>query len=144
MPRWECGSLRTKSQLRALVSKYELGKDAARDAADNAKILSQKIKALIIRHGDVQGNVTNTWTKMTTEERNCMVKDLHAIAPWLEAFEKHWGSDWLLSRAVSRRVSEAKRKSKNGGAHSGGQDLLVESPEKEAEEPVNTKAFGKS
>jgi hypothetical protein len=47
--------LRTKAQFSNLVNKYKLGEGAAKDTAQNSKILNDKVKRIIARHGTVQG-----------------------------------------------------------------------------------------
>lgn len=127
--------MRNKSQLAGLVERYTLGKDAAKDTANNAEALDDKIKDLIIRNGNAEGKITTFWCKMTTQQRYRFTSRLREVSPWFKHFENDWGTDWVLSRAVNLHVTKSKRSLK--------QKWKLNKGLKKEKELVDTGASGK-
>lgn len=95
-----------------LTNRYHLGDQARLDTVDGAKGLSRKVKAVIGRYAvAADGKVAVRWSHISCHDRWTMIKVLNSGATWLENFENHWLSEWVLSKGVNQRVTDTTRAS---------------------------------
>lgn len=103
---------RALTHLFDLANKYRLGDEARLDTVDGAKGLSRKVKAVIGRHAvAANGRISGRWSWISCHDRWIMTKALNSSATWLENFENHWLSEWVLAKGVNQRVTDLNRAS---------------------------------
>jgi hypothetical protein len=112
VPETEKKHIQKNAELLSIVRKFNLGDEAIEDTFDKAKGLSRKVKAIITKFGtNRNGNVVKRWNRMSTEQRNVMVKELHMSASWLKQFEDDWCCEWILSKGINQRATDRNRSS---------------------------------
>jgi len=103
-------NLRSNGDLFTLTTKYDLGEMALEDSFDKASRLWRKVKVIVTKTAvDSDGKISMRWRKLSLQSRSAMVEALYAVAPWLRYFENDWGAEWLLSKAINQRVTDANR-----------------------------------
>jgi hypothetical protein len=99
----ERSNIHALAHLFDLVNKHQLGDDARLDTVDGAKGISLKVRSVIGKYAiGSDGKISRRWNAISCHTRSSMVKALNSFANWLENFEGHWLSEWLLATESSK------------------------------------------
>jgi hypothetical protein len=96
-----------------VANEFNVGDDAKADLASRGERLTRRVKPIIMKHAaDEDGCFRQTWKSISTQRSAHICRLVNKTAPWLQCFEEHWATDWVLKRMIDQRVHDHNRKSK--------------------------------